>query len=351
MYRRRRRQREKIFFSFDSFLDVVANVIGIIIRLILVAWVGARTYTSAMQFSDEEPPPPTSASVALPPSKAIDDPLASKLDLAKQEIDEARARLLEKIHNLQGAKESARITRGELDELARKNQEIEREQHVLEKELEAKGRKVQLASLELDGLRKRGLELALQIKTLRELPPRIRELKYHAPVSRVVDSDEMFFECRSGKVAFIDMPAFMHEIRSSTDGIVELLRTEYKVRRLTQPVGAFRLQYFFERERGPLESPASFRYGLTGWVVEPVSASRGEDLRTALAVTSDFRRITDAIDPNQTVVTFWVYQDSFEIFRALRDYLYERDIEVAGRPLPMEAPIAASRNGTKSRGQ
>ena len=26
MYRRRRPQREKIFFSFDSFLDVVANV-------------------------------------------------------------------------------------------------------------------------------------------------------------------------------------------------------------------------------------------------------------------------------------------------------------------------------------
>ena len=33
-------------FSFDSFLDVVANVVGIIIRLILVVWVGARSYDS-----------------------------------------------------------------------------------------------------------------------------------------------------------------------------------------------------------------------------------------------------------------------------------------------------------------
>ena len=31
MYRRRRPQREKIFFSFDSFLDVVANVVGIVL--------------------------------------------------------------------------------------------------------------------------------------------------------------------------------------------------------------------------------------------------------------------------------------------------------------------------------
>ncbi|MEY4394009.1 MAG: hypothetical protein RL595_1258, partial [Planctomycetota bacterium] len=42
--RRRRKPSREIHFSFDSFLDVVANVVGIIIRLILVAWVGARTY-------------------------------------------------------------------------------------------------------------------------------------------------------------------------------------------------------------------------------------------------------------------------------------------------------------------
>src|ERR1700730_411379 len=48
MIRRRRRVRE-IPFSFDSFLDVVANVVGIIIRLILVVWVGARSYSSVQQ--------------------------------------------------------------------------------------------------------------------------------------------------------------------------------------------------------------------------------------------------------------------------------------------------------------
>src|SRR5437868_11331973 len=96
MYRRRRPQREKIFFSFDSFLDVVANVIGIIIRLILVAWVGARTYTVAMQFPEEAPPP--GEVIELPPPRATDDPLTSKLELAKRELAEARIQLLETIH-------------------------------------------------------------------------------------------------------------------------------------------------------------------------------------------------------------------------------------------------------------
>src|SRR4051812_11631321 len=53
---RRRRPQRRIEFSFDSFLDVVANVVGIILRLILVAWVGARSYKG--------PPPPVAEQAA-----------------------------------------------------------------------------------------------------------------------------------------------------------------------------------------------------------------------------------------------------------------------------------------------
>ena len=352
MYRRRRPQREKIFFSFDSFIDVVANVIGIIIRLILVSWVGARSYTAAMQFTEEEPEASAPAAIAaLPPPKRSDDPLANKLDVAKQELDETRNQLLGKLQNLQAAKEKTQLTREQLDKLAKKNAQLENQQRVLEKELEAKGQKVQLASLSLEGLRRRGREVAEQVKNLQNVPAATKQLKYHTPVSRAVAGNEVFFECRGGRVAFIDMPAFMHEIQDNMESIPDLLRKQIKVRRVTEPVGAFRLQYFFEREQGLLESPSNFRYAMTGWVVEPIHFNRGETLPAALAPQSDFHRVADAIDPNQAVVTFWVYPDSFEIFRALRDYLYERDVEVAGRPLPMENPIAASRNGIKSRGQ
>jgi hypothetical protein len=48
------------------------------------------------------------------------------------------------------------LTRRELDKLAEKNQEIENQQRALENELEAKGHKVQQASLSFEGLRRRG---------------------------------------------------------------------------------------------------------------------------------------------------------------------------------------------------
>src|SRR5437763_6676830 len=74
MIRRRRRVRE-IPFSFDSFLDIVANVVGIIIRLILIVWVGARSYTS-VQTAVKSPHPTLSPSVGGEGrvSPAIDEP-------------------------------------------------------------------------------------------------------------------------------------------------------------------------------------------------------------------------------------------------------------------------------------
>src|SRR5579872_4098248 len=95
MIRRRRQQRE-IAFSFDSFLDVVANVVGIILRLILVAWVGARSYKANVA-----PPPVPSAALVeeeiadlLPPPP---DPLAAQLPQKNSELEEARAKLRDRL--------------------------------------------------------------------------------------------------------------------------------------------------------------------------------------------------------------------------------------------------------------
>src|SRR5439155_2113886 len=125
------------------------------------------------------------------------------------------------------------------------------------------------------------------------------------------------------------------------------------------PIGAFRLRFTLERERGLLDSVSGqtvpegggYRYGLTEWQVEPILPLCGETAETALAEGSEFRQIVDSLDPQQTVVTFWVYPDSFELYRRLRDLLYERDLVVSGRPLPEGLPIASSRRGSVSRGQ
>src|SRR5205807_2408818 len=82
MIRRRRRTRE-IPFSFDSFLDIVANVVGIIIRLILVVWIGARSYSSIQHMART---PAKSAAPAEPQLPA--DPLQQQLAEAIRALEE-----------------------------------------------------------------------------------------------------------------------------------------------------------------------------------------------------------------------------------------------------------------------
>jgi len=114
MYRKRRSSKREIAFSFDSFLDLVANVIGIIIRLILVAWVGARTYQAAMENAAKEEPAQASAPSQLLPH----DPLQRELDKARQELEQARASMLEKLKALDGVKDEKTKIRGELANLS-----------------------------------------------------------------------------------------------------------------------------------------------------------------------------------------------------------------------------------------
>jgi hypothetical protein len=134
-------------------------------------------------------------------------------------------------------------------------------------------------------------------------------------------------------------------VRHATDDPEKrrLLRDTGRLRDVTAASGPFRLRYVLEV--GPSGS------GECSWEVEPVATQRGESAEAALAAGSDFRRVIDSLEPQQTAVTFCVYPDSFPLYRRLRDYLHERDIVVAGRVFPEGAAIAASRNGTASRGQ
>jgi hypothetical protein len=106
------------------------------------------------------------------------------------------------------------------------------------------------------------------------------------------------------------------------------------------------MQYFAERTPG-----GSGKIDLTGWKAIPTTPDRGETLEQALHPRSEFRRIADNVFPNETAMTFWVYPDSFPLYRGLRDYLHDRDVVVAGRPLPLDQEIAASVGGSVSRGQ
>src|SRR5262249_31228178 len=95
--KRRRRHLREIPFSFDSFLDIVANVVCVIIRLILVVWVGARSYT-LLQHQTRSSTNAAKPAITLP---LLTDPLEQELALRRHELVEAQERLLAQLRLLQ----------------------------------------------------------------------------------------------------------------------------------------------------------------------------------------------------------------------------------------------------------
>jgi hypothetical protein len=361
MYRRRRPAKTNaIAFSFDSFLDVVANVIGILLRLILVTWVGARSYQAAMEHLPSEGDS-TAAVSAKPAPRLEDDPLHAEIRKAEQELDEARRRLVSRMDQVDLVRKQEKTTEERIAELVRWEAELKTAREKIAKEAAASQTTTQRASLDLDLVRNQIRKLNDEIKQLEKQPNPIRtkELKYFTPTSKAVHADEVIFELRRGRVTFVDLPAFLREVERGLSDKLEMLRTRWTVTETTEPSGAFRLRYVVDRGKTPAETvsgrtrPAGdtgFEISVTEWTVEPVSQTRGEALQAALKPTSDFRQLVDGMDTS-TVVTFCVYPDSFAEFRVLRDYLHERGFEVAARPLLDDMPIKATRNGTASRGQ
>jgi len=366
MYRRRRPHREKISFSFDSFLDVVTNVIGIIIRLILVTWVGARAYTSAMMLSQHKMEVETEiVSVEpLPAPKPEDDPASKEVAEARREIERVRAKLLKQLKDVELVNNKENQTLKDLTLVSNLQKDLDKEKKNVISQLDKKGQQVRLTALTLEEMKKKGEKLREEILAVEKLPTPTKSLYFRTPVSRPVRSDEVFFECRGGKVTYIDLPAFLQEIKDSFEDrreeLSNQLRSQWEVKGHTSVIGAFRLEYLIERQRdfaatlsdksGPARN-TNFSFQLSGWVVEPITENRGETLEAAMRPGSQFRQIIDGLVAKESVVTLWVYPDSFALYRPLRDFMYERDIEVAARPLPPGGPIAASRHGTVSRGQ
>lgn len=336
MIRRRRPVRE-IPFNLDCFLDVITNVVGIIVRLILVTWVGARAYHSVVEAL------PSSATAT--PAVQVEDAVQKTLPRQQQQLTRTEQRVQTQRAGLEQLRNGTTATARQLDQLAQEEKQLDQERRDLIAAREREALASQGKTLSVAELKPRVQKLEEEIRKLQQEPSTKRPLRFRTPVSRVVQSEELHFECKDGRVAFIDLAVFIDDMRRDAQARGQELRTQGKVQGRSAPLGAFELHYFLELEDERTGAVSG------SWQVVPRAAQRGETASAALQPGSTFRQIVDQLAPEHTTVTFWVYPESFALYRQLRDFLHQNNIEVAGRPLPEGQVIASSRNGKRSRGQ
>jgi hypothetical protein len=286
--------------------------------------------------------------------------LTPQLERQRRELLETQAKLLAELREWEEAHQQHAGLASDLTDLGKRADQLRFERAALVRAQSDTGHANQTADLSLAEIQERNQRLLAEIDALKHAPSAKQTLRYRTPISHPLQSEEVHFECKEGRVTLIDLGAMLEEVRRGIHDKGEQLRSTWEIRDTTQPVGPFQLRYVIEREHDVLDAvkmdakpnqSATFQYSMTAWEVVPTVAERGEADSAALAEGSAFRRVVDALDVNQTAVTLWVYPDSFALYRRLRDYLHDHDVTVAGRPLPNGVPIASSRHGTVSRGQ
>jgi len=323
----------------DSFLDVVANIVGILIILVLVA--GVRAGRSGA------------------PTENITQNTKSREELLElQRVANSLQRdVLELASQQQQVAIQAKLTRSERDQLAFLEADMHSELEQRRQSLSARQRaeietrkQKQAADEELKRLHD-------DIERLSKAPKNVIKIEtLPTPISHTVDGSEEHFQLRADRITYVPLDELLARLKSDAQRQISKLRGTREVTSVVGPVGGFRMRYTLERvDISPREQLATGRGGsfarLVEWNLVPVSNRLEETLEEALGPNSDFRAVVARLNPHRTTITLWTYPDSFAQYRRIRRELFDLGFQTAGRPLPHDVPIGGSPDGTKSAGQ
>ncbi|AMV38737.1 hypothetical protein [Planctomyces sp. SH-PL62] len=195
-------------------------------------------------------------------------------------------------------------------------------------------------------------KLTAEVAQLRSLPlPKATSILSKNPVSQPAKADEFHFELRHDRVAFIDLDRLLELAKSDAQVKLRMADRTGVLTSQVGPVGWFSLSYVLGRAQSSIEELLerhSIRFDLRGWEVVPRTESRGEAYESTRNPISEYARAINRLTPGRSVVTMWVYPDSFNLYRRLRDELNERGFSVAARPLPEGMMIRGSPMGSVS---
>ena len=314
----------------DSFLDVVTNIVGILIILVMV--IGARVHTLSL-----------SSEAAASPTVAVTMEELQSLAQEATSVEHELAELDMQLITLTAAANDAAIGRMQLATAVA----------ALEAERDARRSAVdeETALAAEQRARMEHLEEAIasteeEAEALKYEEAETEEvLAYPTPIGRTVNGDEMHFQLQGGNIAYIPLQELFGMARNRaqrhTGSLAQLTNHIESV----GPTQGFALDYVIETQVDQARGQILVRS--REWVVRPQHQALGEPVNVALADGSAFRRRLSRLTPD-TTVTLWCYPDSFEAFRDVRAELYRLGIAAAGRPLPDGAPIGGSADGSKS---
>lgn len=384
----RRSQRPGLEFGSDSFLDVICNIVGILIILIVVVAVKVERQPIAQAEALAN-----SAQVAatIPDRESEYAQRQSDLDALKLQHSQIAAQLrglaerkatLDQEHRLvqeemdalhmQLSEQAAdsirnRVAKSEAEEEAGKlAAEVDRLLNILAGKEKALKNAITLIQQEESAASEAEEKLSQKIVEtvrLREMlddaakPADSRPRLVHRimPVSRQVEGEEVMFRMSEGLVSEVPITELMKVAVDRVRKRISMLQRFGRLEDVVGPIGGYRMTLTIELNA--FNSLEYLQYGGDGnrfnsftQVIVPDATLVAESAADAVKPGSAFRQKLEAM-PADSAVTIVVYEDSFAEFAALREVAHGLQIRVAARPLPVGTDITISANGSASRAQ
>jgi hypothetical protein len=374
-----RRNDKGEILSADSFLDVIANMVGILIILIVI--VGVRVKTGPLvakteveesvrpapivvepEVSSEEADPDyypplafADEPVELPPAPLPLPPLAVPAALSNEadRLDEELARLRGQRQLVEQQLIAAREKSAELREAIERKRQLLGEQEAL---LTERRDKQSAEAEELEALRRQLLEMSQMVRQVEATSPSAKSLEHRVtPIGKMVEGVEHHFRVSNQRVSVIPLEPLIDRLRGQVERRRDTVLKTSRYVGTVGPIEGYVMEYTIERQGTSVldelrYGTSVFRIAITEWTLQPQNDLPAETAQQALSAGSRFQQSLSRGRPGG-VLTFWVYPDSFETFRELQKFAHEHGFLVAGRPLPTGVPISGSPNGSRSSAQ
>ncbi|MEM1069172.1 MAG: hypothetical protein AAGI63_09770 [Planctomycetota bacterium] len=344
-----RKKRATLEMGHDAFLDIVANLVGILIILVVVLGAQSTAVIEEMKEQVQED------SIADIDGQFATDDQLSELAQVSMQAASAQAdsdRFEKRIKQFDQQIEIRRNQRGALLDLLAKAEEAWEEE---KEKLDQKKLAAAKMQTEWDRSQEELESLRGQRKRLENEPEAVVAVQHlPTPMAKTVFGEEIHFRLKGNRLSVVPIERLLEEIRRDFERIAPSSR-EGLMDAAVGPVQGFVARYQLSKNRQMVaqngQVKLATRLQLVGMTVEPLNEPHGQAIQQVLANRQELDVQLAGRDPDRTTITVWVYPDSFAAFRRLKESLYGRGFATAARPLPMDRQISGGPQGTRSNAQ
>ncbi len=329
-----RRKRTTLGVGHDAFLDIVANLVGVLIILIAVfsgtSAVAVQEAQRKVQQELLQNPELVSASDA----QVLElSELASRATAAHRDSDHLENQVAQFDAEIERRKRDRALL---LDLRAAASEAWSEKRMQLDRaQTEAARRQIELTTMteklaELEGEKARLQNLPDSVIALQHLP---------TPMAKKVYEDRIVLRLRNDHVSVVPSDALISAISKHVRRSISGSRKP-KATDVVGPIRGYTARYSLVLG----QTSALFH----GAIFQPVQEPMGQSIDQVISGQSEIESELAGRDPNSTSILVWVYPDSYRSLRTLKEYLYQKGYATAVRPRETHEPIGISVLGTGS---